>query len=123
MARVTFSLYSPADASCNGTAIFASTVALLADGTAKSASFSGTTTAGTYNWIAIYNGDANNVTSNDKCGDEPVHITAVSSGVQGITTPGTGAAFPFAPAIGLLLGGLGMTFTATAVIRRERRLS
>jgi hypothetical protein len=120
---VTFSLYSPADASCNGTAIFASTVALLADGTAKSASFSGTTTAGTYNWIAIYNGDANNVSSNDKCGDEPVHITAVTGGVQGITTPGTGAALPFAPAIGLLLGGLGMTFTATAVIRRERRLS
>ena len=44
--------------------------------------------------------------SNDKCGDEPVHITAVSSGVQGITTPGTGVGFPAAPAIGLLLGGL-----------------
>lgn len=120
---VTFSLYSPADASCSGTAIFTSTVALLADGTAKSASFSGTKTAGTYNWIAIYNGDANNVSSNDKCGDEPVHLTAASSGVQGITTPGTGAAFPFAPAIGLLLGGLGLSFTAAAAIRKERRIS
>ena len=106
---VTFSLYSPADASCSGPAIFTSTVALCADGTAKSASFSGTKTAGTYNWIAIYSGDANNVGSNDKCGDEPVHITAVTSGVQGITTPGTGAGFPFAPAIGLLLGGLGLS--------------
>jgi|GEM_PF-3354152 len=120
---VTFSLYSPADAHCSGTAIFTSTVALLANGTAKSASFSGTKTAGTYNWIAIYNGDANNVSSNDKCGDEPVHITAVTGGVQGITTPGTGAAFPFAPAIGLLLGGLGVSFTAAAEIRKERRLS
>jgi hypothetical protein len=120
---VTFSLYSPADASCSGAAIFTSTVALLADGTAKSASFSGTKTAGTYNWIANYNGDVNNAGSNDRCGDEPVQITAVSSGVQGITTPGTGAGLPFAPAIGLLLGGLGLSGTAAAVIRRERSLS
>jgi hypothetical protein len=120
---VTFSLYSPADASCSGTAIFTSTVALLVDGTAKSASFNGTKTAGTYNWIAIYNGDMNNVSSNDKCGDEPVHLTAVSSGVQGITTPGTCVGFPAAPAIGLLLGGLGLSGIAAAEIRRERRLS
>jgi hypothetical protein len=120
---VTFSLFSPADASCSGAAIFTSTVALLADGTAKSASFSATKTAGTYNWIAGYNGDVNNAGSNDRCGDEPVHITALSSGVQGITTPGTGAALPFAPAIGLLLGGLGLSGTAAAVIRRERSLS
>ncbi|MFZ0130242.1 MAG: hypothetical protein WB808_04510 [Candidatus Dormiibacterota bacterium] len=119
---VTFSLYSPSDSSCSGPAIFSSTVALLADGSAKSASFSGTKTAGTYEWIAVYNGNANNAGSNDKCGDEPVHITAVSSGVQGITTPGTGVGFPAAPAIGLLLGGLGVTGIASAEIRRMRRL-
>ena len=119
---VSFSLYSPADASCSGAAIFTSTVALLADGTAKSATFSGTKTAGTYNWIASYSGDVNNAGSNGRCGDEPVQITAVTSGVQGITTPGTGAGLPFAPAIGLLLGGLGLSGTAAAVIRRERGL-
>ena len=118
---VTFSLYSPADATCSAAAIFSSTVALGANGSAKSASFAGTTTAGTYNWIAVYNGDSNNVSSNDKCGDEPVHITAVSS-VQGISTPGTGVGFPSAPAIGLLLGGLGVTSVAVAEIRKERRL-
>jgi hypothetical protein len=120
---VTFSLYSPADATCSAAAIFTSTVTLDANGSAKSASFAGTHTAGTYNWIAVYNGDANNVSSNDKCGDEPVRLTAVSSGVQGITTPGTGVGFPGAPAIGLLLGGLGVTSIAAAEIRKERRQS
>jgi hypothetical protein len=120
---VTFSLYSPTDTTCGATAIFTSTVALGANGTARSASFSGTKTAGTYNWIAIYNGDANNVSSNDKCGDEPVRITAVTSGVQGITTPGTGVGFPAAPAMGLLLGGLGLSSVAAAEIRRVRRQS
>jgi hypothetical protein len=120
---VTFSLYSPADPTCSAAAIFTSTVALLANGTAKSASFSATNTAGTYDWIATYNGDVNNVTANDKCGDEPVHITTVSSGVQGITTPGTGVGFPSAPAIGLLLGGLGLSGLAAAELRRVRRLS
>jgi len=119
---VTFSLYGPADPSCSDAAIFTSTVALLANGTAKSASFSGTTTAGTYNWIAGYKGDVNNAGSTGRCGDEPVHITAPTGGVKGITTPGTGAGLPFAPAIGLLLGGLGLTGTAAAVIRRERSL-
>ena len=120
---ITFSLYSPSDGSCSGPAIFTSTIAMLADGTARSASFSGTKAAGTYEWIAVYSGDANNAGSNDKCGDEPVHITAVSSGVQGITTPGTGVGFPAAPALGLLLGGLGVTGIASAEIRRTRRLS
>jgi hypothetical protein len=119
---VTFSLYSPADPSCSSAAIFTSTVALGTNGTAKSASFAGTKTAGTYNWIAVYSGDANNISSNDKCGDEPVHITAVTSGVKGISTPGTGVGFPAAPAIGLLLGGLGLSSIAAAEIRRERRL-
>ena len=119
---VTFSLYSPSDPTCSSAAIFSSTVALLANGTAKSASFSGTHTAGTYNWIAVYNGDVNNVSSNDKCGDEPVLITTAGS-VQGITTPGTGVGFPSAPAIGLLLGGLGLSGLAAAELRRERDLN
>jgi hypothetical protein len=118
---VTFSLFGPSDSTCSDAAIFTSTVALGADGTAKSTSFGGTTTAGTYNWIATYSGDAINVSSNDKCGEEPVNITKPTGGVQGITTPGTGAAFPIAPAMGLLLGGFGLTSAAAAEIRKERR--
>src|ERR1700680_4506844 len=118
---VTFSLYGAGDTTCSGTAIFTSTVALGANGTAKSATFSGTTKAGTYNWIAIYNGDAKNVSSKDTCGDEPVNITKPTGGVQGITTPGTGAAIPFGPAMALLLGGLALILAAAAGIRRERR--
>jgi hypothetical protein len=118
---VTFSLYGPSDPTCSDAAIFTSTTALGAGGAAKSTSFSGTTQAGTYNWIAVYSGDATNVSSNDKCGDEPVNITKPTGGVQGITTPGTGAAFPIAPAMGLLLGGLGLTSVAFGGIRKERR--
>ena len=118
---VTFSLFGPSDSTCSDAAIFTSTVALGSDGTAKSTSFGGTTTAGTYNWIASYSGDAINVSSNDKCGEEPVNITKPTGGVQGITTPGTGAAFPIAPAMGLLLGGFGLASAAAAEIRKERR--
>jgi hypothetical protein len=118
---VTFSLYGPSDATCSSPAIFSSTVALKADGTTESATFAGTKTAGTYNWIAVYNGDATNVTANDKCGDEPVHLTAVTGGVKGITTPGTGAGLLMVPALGFLLGGLGLSFSAAAEIRKARR--
>jgi hypothetical protein len=118
---VTFSLFGASDSTCSGPAIFTSTVALGSAGTAKSASFGGTTVAGTYNWIATYHGDARNASSNVRCGDEPVNITKPTGGVQGITTPGTGAAFPFAPAIGLLLGGFGLSLGALAEIRKERR--
>jgi hypothetical protein len=116
---VTFSLYGPTDPTCGSASIFSSTVALGGDGTAKSASFSGTSKAGTYNWIAVYNGDSNNVSSNDKCGDEPVNITAPTGGVKGITTPGTGAALPLAPGMGLLLGGLGLAVAAARKLREE----
>jgi hypothetical protein len=34
------------------------------------------TKAGTYHWLAVYSGDANNVGTNSGCGTEPVHIVA-----------------------------------------------
>jgi hypothetical protein len=62
---VTFNLYGPNDASCSGTVIHTSTVALSA-GSATSTSFT-TVAAGVYRWTATYNGDANNAAVSHPC--------------------------------------------------------
>jgi hypothetical protein len=117
---VTFTLFAPSDATCSGTPIFTSAVALGTNGTATSGNFSGTTAGGTYNWMAAYSGDTHTAGSTSHCGSEPVVI--VASGVQGITTPGTGSALSIGQmglGIELLLGGLALGLTSELV--RERR--
>jgi hypothetical protein len=105
---VTFALYGPSDTTCKGNAIFTSTAAIDATGNAISGSFTLTTNAGTYNWVATYSGDAQNAGSRAACGVEPVVLTA-AGGVQGITTPGTGVAQGLTQVgIGLLIGGLAL---------------
>lgn len=119
---VTFKLFAPSDATCSGAALFTSAVPLGANGMATSANFSATTTGGTYNWMASYSGDAHTAGSTSKCGSEPVVITA--SSVQGITTPGTGAAGSIGEAglgIELLLGGLALGLTSELLRERRRR--
>ena len=118
---VTFTLYGPTDTTCTAAPLFTSTVALPADGTATSASFSGTKAAGTYNWVASYSGDASSAPSKSKCGAEPVSI--VASGVQGITTPGTGldgSITQVGLGIELLLGGFAL-FLGGELVKRTRR--
>jgi len=118
---VTFTLYGPTDTTCTAAPLFTSTVALAADGTATSASFSGTKAAGTYNWVASYSGDASSAPSKSKCGAEPVSI--VASGVQGITTPGTGldgSITQVGLGIELLLGGFAL-FLGGELVKRTRR--
>jgi hypothetical protein len=118
---VTFSLYGPSNTTCTASPIFASTVALSSTGTATSASFSGTTATGTYNWVASYSGDASSAPSKSKCGAEPVSVTA--SAVKGITTPGTGLAGSIGQVgvgIELLLGGLALLFGGELVKRTRK---
>jgi hypothetical protein len=120
---VTFNLYGPAATTCTGTPLFSSTETLDASGSAVSASFSLTTTAGTYNWVAHYGGDEHSAPSTSKCGAEPVVIKP-SGGVQGITTPGTGLAGGITQVgigIELLLGGLALALGGELVRETRRR--
>ena len=74
--NVTFNLYPPTSTNCNGTPVFTSTNAL--NGATPPGATSGTfatTAVGTYQWVATYNGDANNNTVTSVCGNEPVVIT------------------------------------------------
>lgn len=73
---VTFALFPPSDPTCSGTPAFTSTNPLSA-GTATSGSFTADT-AGTWQWVATYSGDANNNSVSTACGDEPVIIAALA---------------------------------------------
>ena len=77
---VTFNLFPPSNPTCSSSegstgSVQTVTVALGANGSATTAATPYTTTEiGTYNWIARYNGDANNNSATTKCGDEQVTI-------------------------------------------------
>ena len=58
---ITFTLFGPDDATCAGTAAFTSTKTVNGNGTYVSDHFS-RPRAGTYRWVAVYSGDANNAT-------------------------------------------------------------
>jgi uncharacterized repeat protein (TIGR01451 family) len=81
---VTFRLFGPADPSCDGQAIFTSTVSLAQNGTATSGGFQ-VLLQGDYHWIASYSGDANNNPVSGACGDEG-ETTTISQFAPDITT-------------------------------------
>ncbi len=71
---VTFALYGPGDATCSN-ALHSTTVPVGAGGVSHSGDV-GAGAAGTYNWVATYSGDLNNLPVSSACGSEPVVITA-----------------------------------------------
>jgi hypothetical protein len=68
-ATVTFSLYGPDDATCAGAPVFTTTVDYPVGGGAVNSGPFTPTAAGTYRWIAVYSGDANNAGSAGACND------------------------------------------------------
>ena len=83
---VTFDLFGPGDATCGGDAVFTSTNTLSAR-SATSDTFP-TTVAGTYEWMATYNGDVNNAAVTSLCGDESVVLAQATPTIA--TTPSAG---------------------------------
>ena len=57
---VTFNLFGPGDANCTATPVFTSTVSLATRQIVVTSGSFTTAAAGTYHWVATYNGDANN---------------------------------------------------------------
>src|SRR4051812_15678067 len=81
---VTFYLYAPG-ATCHndgsGTTVYSHVASstVSTNGPFASGSFAGPLVAGTYQWVAVFSGDANNSSASSGCGNEPVVITASPS--------------------------------------------
>jgi hypothetical protein len=86
---VTFRLYGPSDPTCSGTPVFTDTqpLSIGADPTAGSAQSQVFTPAdaGTYRWVATYDGDVNNAAVSGTCGD-PTESRVVSQATPSIAT-------------------------------------
>jgi hypothetical protein len=86
---VTFKLYGPAAPMCTGAPLASQTRPL----TGRTASTTNLTAgaAGTYNWVATYNGDANNGPVTSPCGSEKVVVTAqrLTGRAYGLTATAT----------------------------------
>ncbi len=112
---VSFSLFGPGDSSCatdlvSGNASFKN-IALVA-GSATSPNFT-TTQAGTYNWIARYNGDVNNAPVASACGAEAVVIQPTTPGIRTTASPTTAAVGALIHDSATLSGGASPTGTIT----------
>jgi hypothetical protein len=83
---VTFQLFGPNDSTCGGMPVFTSTKT-LSGGSATSDSFV-PATAGTYRWIATYNGDVNNNSVAGSCNaaNESVLVLPAATSVTGSGT-------------------------------------
>jgi len=82
---VTFKLYT--NPYGTGTALFSATKP-LSNGSATSASHT-TTRAGTYYWVATYNGDTNNNTAPSGAANEPVTVTKATPSLLTKRLPGS----------------------------------
>ena len=83
---VTFNLYDPNQATCQGNPVFTDAPG-LANGTATSGDYT-TAAVGTYRWTATYSGDAMNVAAASGCQAEQVTTTQALPAIA--TTPSAG---------------------------------
>jgi hypothetical protein len=70
---VTFNLFGPDDAGCDGTAVYTQTVAVSGGSATTSPGYT-TAAAGVYAWVASYSGDNNNLPATSGCTAEEVTI-------------------------------------------------
>jgi len=75
---MTYELYGPDDSTCARAPLYTTTRAVSGNGSYESEAYT-VTTAGTYQWVAIYDGDANNVGAGSMC----------SETASGFIAPGT----------------------------------
>ncbi len=89
---ITFYLFSPSQ-TCTAVPAnssdytFTDTVSVTGNGTYDTIAGPSPTAAGTWNWVAVYSGDANNGTTNSGCGTEPVTVNQASPTVTTAANP------------------------------------
>jgi CSLREA domain-containing protein len=106
--NITFSLYGPDDANCSGPVVTQRFIFVNGNGQYTTLPFT-PIIAGTYRWIAIYEGDVNNLPASTVCGEVPE--TTVVIDVQQVPTLDRLAL----AALALMLAALGV-----AGLRRRR---
>lgn len=70
---ITFRLFPPSDSNCSGAPSYTQTVAVTSGTAATSPGFV-IGTVGTWNWTAVYSGDANNNGATSPCGEEQILV-------------------------------------------------
>ncbi|MDQ1442176.1 MAG: hypothetical protein QOG97_2404 [Acidimicrobiaceae bacterium] len=110
---ITFTVYGPSNPTCTGAATFTSNTSVAGNGTYNSTAFT-PTSAGTYRFVATYNGDATNNPATSACGS-PNESAVVAKSAPAIVT----TASPSVPAGGTisdaatLSGGFNLSGTIT----------
>ena len=84
---MTFKLYGPLNMTCAGLPIFTSVRTVAGNGSYPSGAFI-PAVSGTYQWVVVYGGDANNVARSTTCSDTANGFTAV------VTPPAVVVALP-----------------------------
>ncbi|MGH7777313.1 MAG: LPXTG cell wall anchor domain-containing protein [Candidatus Dormibacterales bacterium] len=109
---VTFSLFGPGDKSCSGTDLLASKAGFhgvaLSGGSATSPDFN-PATAGVYEWVAKYSGDANHKPAASTCGSEAVTIAKATPAISTSPTPTSGSQGVSIHDMATVSGGFGPT--------------
>jgi hypothetical protein len=71
---ITFALFDPSDATCEGTPVFTEDVSVRGNGDYMTLSGFASNAAGTWHWTASYSGDDNNEPASSVCADEQVMV-------------------------------------------------
>ena len=82
---IAFSLFGPDDATCSGAPAFTSTVPVNGSGIYNSGSYIATA-SGTYRWVAVYSGDANNTAVTSPCNAPNESVVVTSTPEASLTT-------------------------------------
>lgn len=114
-ATIDFRLYAPGDIDCSRAPVFESLGIdyPVAGGSVRSAAFT-PTVAGTYRWVATYNGDANNRSAVGVCGD-PTEMVEVTVNLN-VELPATGSETNM-----LLTSGAAISLAGVALMMLGRR--
>jgi hypothetical protein len=108
---ITFNVYGPGDTSCTAPPAFTAAVAVAGNGVYASPPFA-PPAIGSYRWVAVYGGDANNAAVSGTCGDAAESATIVLAVPVLATTASAGGTLGVALTDQATLGGgLGPTGT------------